>query len=34
MHVDRVAVDKVDAAQRSIDALLILRMNEYGTKTK
>ncbi len=34
MHVDRVAVDKVTAAQPSIDALLILRMNEYGTKTK
>ena len=34
MHVDRVAVDKVTAAQPSIDALLILRMNGYGTKTK
>jgi hypothetical protein len=34
MHVDRVAVDKVAAAQPSIDALLILRMNEYGTKAK
>ena len=33
MRVDRVAVNKVNAAQPSIHALLILRVYVYETKT-